>query len=151
MVCHTSLVFFAVVFKILLAVRIFYLPKKWRYLITVWFELLFRTFFCFWIIFFAEAFVQFVFVSYRTGQSRIHPWFSFILRFWMFYMEQACLSRSLFKILRKWTRTSLGSELTLASSALNLSLSKFLYHLCLFIVLDDFSGKFKSLIKNWIK
>ena len=90
----------------------FCLSKWWRYMIMIWFELLFIILFCFWILFFAKAFVQFIFVSYRIGKSRSDPWFSFISRFWIFdsFIWRWCLFRSLFTILRKWTWSSFELE-----------------------------------------
>ena len=81
MVSHTSLRFFCCLQNIAYSKN---LLSFWavKYMITIWFELFFLMFFCFWIFFFAEAFVQFMFVTY--GQTRSDPWFSFIVSFWIF-------------------------------------------------------------------
>ena len=116
-------------------------------MVTIWFELFSIIFFCSWIFFFAEAFVQFMFVSNGIGQTRSDPWFSFISSFWIFdIFISSMLIYNLITILRILARASFGlevrqkpSQLTFTRSALNV-----------FIPLDDFPEKSIGLIKQWI-
>ena len=86
MICHTSLRYFFIVFKILLVVRIFCLSKQWRYMITIWFELPFIISFCFsfWSFPLQKLLYNLFLFSHRIGQTRSDPWFIFVSSFWIF-------------------------------------------------------------------